>query len=101
MATLPRGATFKANERPAMPLPSTRKSNCFISYRMAFGVAQVSNLLYRRLLACEPCVMSRAREFSIACRLEIGDTAGWKPALRAFGWFDLLTSPPHRETVRE
>jgi len=39
-------------------------------------VAQVSNLLYRRLL------VGRLLESARACGLEIRDTAGWKPALR-------------------
>ena len=30
MATRPRGATLGANDSPAMPLPRTMKSNCFI-----------------------------------------------------------------------
>ena len=39
-------------------------------------VAQVSNLLYRRLLVGSLHLLDRA------CGLEIRDTAGWKPALR-------------------
>src|ERR1700677_1731326 len=31
MATRPRGATFKANVSPAMPLPNIRKSNCLVA----------------------------------------------------------------------
>ncbi|MEW6305743.1 MAG: hypothetical protein AB1705_19870, partial [Verrucomicrobiota bacterium] len=51
-------------------------------------VAQVSNLLYRRLPAC---VASRASSRCAALeakpsRLEIGDTTGWKPALRRSLW---------------
>ena len=42
-------------------------------------VAQVSNLLYRRIPFGRPSVVETVR------RLEICDTAGWKPALRAFG----------------
>jgi hypothetical protein len=38
-------------------------------------VAQIRNLLYRGL----------QRAF---CRLEIGDTAGWKPALRPLGAYE-------------
>jgi hypothetical protein len=39
-------------------------------------VAQISNLLYRRLQ------VGRALHKGPACGLEIRDTAGWKPALR-------------------
>jgi hypothetical protein len=42
-------------------------------------VAQVSNLLYRRIPFGRPSAVEAVR------RLEICDTAGWKPALRAFG----------------
>src|SRR5439155_18660739 len=46
-------------------------------------VAQVSNLRYRRIPSCKAFELyvgsaSQTRP----CRLEIGDTAGWKPALR-------------------
>ena len=34
MATRPRGATFSANESPAMPLPRMRKSNCFTGRKL-------------------------------------------------------------------
>jgi hypothetical protein len=43
------------------------------------AVAQVSNLLYRRIPFGRPSAVELVR------RLEICDTAGWKPALRAFG----------------
>jgi hypothetical protein len=39
-------------------------------------VAQVSNLLYRGF------PIRRRYNVSTASRLEVGDTAGWKPALR-------------------
>src|SRR5436309_14558182 len=48
-------------------------------------VAQVSNLLYRRLPACGCAEGSGATVRATLCRLEIGDTAGWKPALRGTG----------------
>jgi mono/diheme cytochrome c family protein len=41
-------------------------------------VAQVSSLLYRGFLTCVP------HDFESRCRLESGDTAGWKPALPYF-----------------
>jgi hypothetical protein len=42
-------------------------------------VAQIANLLFRRLPVGKP------REFSNARRLAIGDTTGWQPALHAPG----------------
>ena len=41
----------------------------------AMPVAQTSSLLYRGF------PIRRRREVRTACRLEVGDTAGWKPAL--------------------
>ena len=46
--------------------------------RISIYVAQVSNLLYRRASSLQ---LSTALGNSNASRLEIGDTAGWKPAL--------------------
>ncbi len=43
----------------------------------AIGVAQVSNLLYRGFPIRSPGAGRTV------CRLEVGDTAGWKPALRS------------------
>jgi hypothetical protein len=43
------------------------------------AVAQISNLLYRRLPVGGPS------GDTVACGLEIRDTAGWKPALRPGG----------------
>jgi hypothetical protein len=51
----------------------------------AFHVAQVSNRLYRRLPACRPFDFMKRSQISSVSRLEIGDTAGWKPALRNAG----------------
>jgi hypothetical protein len=48
-------------------------------------VAQISNLLYRRASSLHRVDPLRAAEASTLCRLEIGDTAGWKPALRWLG----------------
>jgi hypothetical protein len=48
-------------------------------------VAQISNLLYRRASSLRRVNTLRAAEDSTLCRLEIGDTAGWKPALRRLG----------------
>ncbi|PWU08723.1 MAG: hypothetical protein C5B50_29070 [Verrucomicrobia bacterium] len=45
----------------------------FQFFGVASDVAQVSNLLYRSA--------SSLRGARTPCRLEIGDTAGWKPAL--------------------
>src|SRR5512140_1917850 len=41
----------------------------------------VSNLAYRRLAVCGPRQIHAAGAVRAASRLEIGDTAGWKPAL--------------------
>jgi hypothetical protein len=48
-------------------------------------VAQISNLPYRRASSLRRVSPLRAAEVSTLCRLEIGDTAGWKPALRRLG----------------
>jgi hypothetical protein len=48
------------------------------------AVAQISNLLYRRIRFGKPLDRSDTPVFSQACGLEIRDTAGWKPALRGF-----------------
>jgi len=46
------------------------------------AVAQVSNLLYRSASSLRtPQNPSAALGCRTVCRLEIGDTAGWKPAL--------------------
>src|SRR6266540_1927967 len=57
------------------------------------AVAQISNLLYRRIPFGKPPDRSEAQEFSQASGLEIRDTAGWKPALRGF-------SPGKTEALR-
>jgi len=41
-----------------------------------FRVAQTVSLLYRRLVICGACFVSRP------CRLPVGDTAGCQPALQ-------------------
>jgi len=46
------------------------------------AVAQVSNLLYRRIPFGRPPGHSESQALSTASGLEIRDTAGWKPALR-------------------
>ncbi len=48
----------------------------------ASNVAQVSNLLYRRLPAGRATETRSPPEWTRGCGLEIRDTAGWKPALR-------------------
>ena len=47
-----------------------------LTYSGAGLVAQVSNLLYRGFL------IRNRHNAQKGCRLEVGDTAGWKPALR-------------------
>src|SRR6266511_346413 len=47
------------------------------------AVAQISNLLYRRIPFGKPPDRSETQESFKVCGLEIRDTAGWKPALQA------------------
>jgi hypothetical protein len=47
-----------------------------VTYPGAALVAQVSNLLYRGF------PIRKRRHARTVSRLEVGDTAGWKPALR-------------------
>jgi len=47
-----------------------------------FGVAQISNLLYRRIPSGSAAKAAHALKPRKFCGLEIRDTAGWKPALR-------------------
>ena len=49
------------------------------------GVAQTSSLLYRGF------PIRRCGQMGTSCRLEVGDTAGWKPALRPFAALLLLS----------
>src|SRR6266508_697284 len=46
------------------------------------SVAQISNLLYRRIPFVRPSDNSATQEVSKSCGLEIRDTADWKSALR-------------------
>ncbi len=62
-------------------LSAQRRGNFPIALGMvAQRVAQVSNLLYRRLPVGEAC--ARTQACRTACGLETRDTAGWKPALQ-------------------
>ncbi len=45
------------------------------------AVAQISNLLYRGFPT--RWMFAGSTRVRMACRLEIGDTAGWKPALQS------------------
>jgi hypothetical protein len=45
-------------------------------------VAQTCSLLYRGFPIRWRGALGAASDLSAACRLEVGDTAGWKPALR-------------------
>ncbi|MBE0543387.1 MAG: hypothetical protein IH623_18745 [Verrucomicrobia bacterium] len=47
-------------------------------------VAQISNLLYRRIPFGRSVERTETRALAKASGLEIRDTAGWNPALRAF-----------------
>jgi len=51
---------------------------------MTAVVAQVSNLLYRRLQVGWACDLSGASAMRMASGLEIRDTADWKSALPAW-----------------
>ncbi len=51
----------------------------FHGFRQPDGVAQASSLPYRGF------PIRRCRQAATACRPEVGDTAGWKPALRSLG----------------
>ena len=51
----------------------------FHGFRQPAGVAQTSSLPYRGF------PIRRRDQAGTACRLEVGDTAGWKPALRNLG----------------
>src|ERR1051325_5758413 len=53
--------------------------------RYGSGVAQISNLLYRRIPFGRTSDDSVTQEISTAGGLEIRDTAGWKPALLFLG----------------
>jgi hypothetical protein len=48
-----------------------------------FGVAQTSSLLYRGLSACRAQDEFPRPKASLTCRLQVGDIADWKSALRA------------------
>ena len=61
--------------RPACPSVITPG----YGFRQLEGVAQASSLLYRGFPIC------RCDQADTACRLEVGDTAGWKSALRNLG----------------
>ncbi len=56
-----------------------RLARIFHGFRQLEGVAQASSLLYRGF------PIRRCSQAGTACRLEVGDTAGWKPALHGFG----------------
>jgi hypothetical protein len=59
-------------------------------------VAQISNLRYRRIPLGEPTERLETLALAKACRLEIRDTAGWNPALRAFSPGKTEALPPWR-----
>ena len=70
------GARRGLRALPSSPLRefcSETLSACGYKYG---DVAQVSNLLYRGFL------IRNRHNAQKGCRLEVGDTAGWKPALR-------------------
>ncbi len=73
----------QAEVRGILPLP--------LGY--VFSVAQISNLLYRRIPFGRPPDHSQAQEVSKAGGLEIRDTADWKSALRSVGTHALNRYP--------
>jgi hypothetical protein len=64
---------------PPHPLHRADQARMFQEFRQPEGVAQTSSLPYRGfpIRRCDQAVTT--------CRLEVGDTAGWKPALRSLG----------------
>ena len=77
-------------QNPVLVIDGKRRSS-----RVPEGVAQVWNLLYRRFLICWRSAYLRRLENSAGCRLQIGDTAGSKPALLQPGLvMDQLVSRP-------
>src|SRR5262249_25962332 len=63
--------------------PLQRANNCNVWQQSFEGtVAQISNLLIAELPAFVALEYENARRNWSACRLEIGDTADWKSALR-------------------
>jgi hypothetical protein len=47
-----------------------------------FSVAQICNLLYRRIAFCGTSASGNVLDLRALCRLQIGDTADYKSALR-------------------
>jgi hypothetical protein len=50
------------------------------------AVAQIFNLLYRRIVFCEHPTIPQPAGLAAPCRFQIGDTADCKSALRSLGW---------------
>ncbi|HXP61108.1 MAG TPA: hypothetical protein VN829_11485 [Dongiaceae bacterium] len=57
----------------------------FHGCRQPEGVAQTSSLPYRGFPIRRSSVHPERQNRRAVCRLEVGDTAGWKPALRSLG----------------
>src|SRR6266545_6286256 len=66
---------------------------------LVFSVAQISNLLYRRIPFGRPSDQSETQEVSRADGLEIRDTADWKSALRSVGTRALNRYPGWRKRL--
>jgi len=71
--------SLRSHNQPARSRESARASQ---TPGAGTGVAQVSNLLYRRLPVGRPPVKPATPEIR-GCGLEIRDTADWKSALRS------------------
>ncbi len=71
--TLPQPAAPRGQHRGAA------LARIFHGFRQLEGVAQASSLRYHGF------PIRRCSKAGAACRLEVGDTAGWKPALHSFG----------------
>ena len=76
-----------------------RKIPAPAKYILVVGVAQISNLPYRRIPFGRAADKPGTRESSTGSGLEIRDTAGWKPALRYENDWDLWVYPPAVNTA--
>src|SRR6266496_1080801 len=78
-------ATRKSSPRPI------RAKAAFIAILAARKVAQIFNLLYRGFaIRLAAGFSKRRRDFRAVCRMQFGDTADCKSALRGTGGFTLI-----------
>jgi hypothetical protein len=76
---------FSGCDRVALQAAKRRTDVSLVAYDLPPNVARVSNLLYRWLPSPQIAEPFRIVVLTTVRRLEIGDTAGWKPALRDEG----------------